>query len=83
MTIQKVILSLLFLPIIASAQSFNVFDIDTSEYPITKAKFYSIDENGDQILNHTTSDFEITENGNTAEVLSVSCSYNEPDPFHL
>ena len=79
MTIQKVILSLLFLPVIASAQSFNVFDIDTSEYPIMKAKFYSIDENGEQILNHTTSDFEITENGNSAEVLSVSC----PDPLPI
>ena len=73
---KKIILILLLLPLIASAQSFNVFDIDTSEYPIMKAKFYSIDENGDQILNHTTSDFEITENGNPAEVLSVSC----PDP---
>ncbi|MFN3194899.1 MAG: choice-of-anchor D domain-containing protein [Chlorobiota bacterium] len=78
---KKVILILLFLPIIASAQSFNVFDIDTSEYPIMKAKFYSIDENGDQILNHTTSDFEITENGNPAEVLSVSCP--EPLPIPL
>jgi hypothetical protein len=73
---KKIILILLLLPLIASSQSFNVFDIDTSEYPIIKAKFYSVDENGDQILNHTTSDFEITENGNPAEVLSVSC----PEP---
>ncbi|MFN3195779.1 MAG: choice-of-anchor D domain-containing protein [Chlorobiota bacterium] len=83
MTIQKVILSLLLLPILASAQSFNVFDIDTSEYPIMKAKFYSIDEKGDQILDHTTSDFEITENGNPAEVLSVSCPVPLPVPISV
>jgi hypothetical protein len=83
MTIQKVILSLLLLPLIASAQSFNVFDLDTSEYPIMKAKFYSIDEKGDQILNHTTSDFEITENGNPAEVLSVSCPESLPIPISV
>jgi len=41
------------LPMIASAQYFDVFDIDTSEYPIMKAKFYSIDANGKQILNQT------------------------------
>ncbi len=76
---KKAILILLLLPLIASAQLFRVFDIDTSEYPIMKAKFYSVDENGDQILNHTTSDFEITENGSPAEVLSVSC----PDPLPI
>jgi uncharacterized protein YegL len=45
-----------------------------------KAKFYSIDENGDQILNHTTSDFEITENGNPVEVLTVSCPVPKAEP---
>ena len=77
---KKTLLILLLLPMLASAQSFNVFDIDTSEYPIMKAKFYSIDENGNQILNHTTSDFEITENGNPAEVLSVSCPVPKAEP---
>ena len=74
---KKTIFLLLLLPMLASAQYFDVFDIDTSEYPIMKAKFYSIDANGKQILNHTPSDFEITENGEPRDVISVSC----PDPL--
>ncbi len=80
---KKAILILLLLPIIASSQSFDVFAIDTSDYPVMKAKFFSVDENGDQILNHTTSDFEITENGNPAEVLSVSCPEMNDEPISI
>ena len=69
------------LPMIASAQYFDVFDIDTSEYPIMKAKFYSIDANGKQILNHTPTDFEITENGEPRDVISVSCPPQNEEPF--
>ncbi|PKL77418.1 MAG: hypothetical protein CVV25_14565, partial [Ignavibacteriae bacterium HGW-Ignavibacteriae-4] len=74
---KKAILLILLLPMLASAQYFDVFDIDTSEYPIMKAKFYSVDANGNQILNHTPADFEITENGEPRDVISVSC----PDPL--
>ncbi len=70
---KKAILILLLLPIIASSQTFNVFDIDTTDYPVMKAKFFSTDVNNNTLMNFTTSDFEITENGNPAEVLSVSC----------
>lgn len=68
---------------LASAQYFEVFDIDTSEYPIMKAKFYSIDANGKQILNHTPADFEITENGEPRDVISVSCPKQNEDPFSV
>ena len=74
---KRAILLILLLPILASAQYFDVFDIDTSDYPMMKAKFYSIDANGNQILNHTPADFEITENGEPRDVISVSC----PDPL--
>jgi len=68
---------------IASAQYFDVFDIDTNEYPIMKAKFYSIDANGKQILNHTPTDFEITENGEPRDVISVSCPIPRDEPFSI
>jgi len=80
---KKVILLILLLPMLASAQYFEVFDIDTSEYPIMKAKFYSIDANGKQILNHTPADFEITENGEPRDVISVSCPPQNDVPFSV
>ncbi len=73
---KKTILLILLLPILVSAQYFDVFDIDESQFPIMKAKFYSIDANGKQILNHTPADFEITENGEPRDVISVSCYQN-------
>ncbi len=76
---KKTILLILILPMLASAQYFEVFDIDTTDYPIMKAKFYSIDANGKQILNHTPADFEITENGEPRDVISVSC----PEPLDI
>jgi len=48
-----------------------------------KAKFYSIDANGKQILNHTPADFEITENGEPRDVISVSCPEQKEEPFSV
>ncbi len=74
---KKAILTLLLLlPLAAQAQSLSVFDIDTTDYPIMRAKFYVFDENRDQIINLSPSDFEITENGEQRDVISVSC----PEP---
>ena len=80
---KKAILLFLLLPMLASAQYFDVFDIDNSEYQIMKAKFYSIDANGKQILNHTQADFEITENGEPRDVISVSCPKRKSDPISV
>ncbi len=55
------------------SQTFNVFDIETSSFPVVKAKFYAFDSTGTQITNLSPSDFEITENGEPRKVLSVSC----------
>ncbi|MER3329075.1 MAG: VWA domain-containing protein, partial [Candidatus Kapaibacterium sp.] len=79
----KAILLFLLLPMLASAQYFDVFDIDTSEYPIMKAKFYSIDANGKQIVNHSNTDFEITENADNSEIIRVSCPISSVEPFSV
>ena len=74
---KKAIITLLFLlPLAAHAQSLTVFDIDTSSFPVMKAKFWAFDENRKQITNLSPSDFEITENGVQRDVISVSC----PEP---
>jgi len=36
---------------IASSQSLSLFDIDTTNFPTIKAKFFAFDENGNQITN--------------------------------
>ena len=80
---KKAILLILLLPMLASAQYFEVFDIDTTDYPIMKAKFYSADANGNQILNHTPADFQITENGEPRDVIRVSCPIPRDEPFSV
>ena len=61
-----------------NAQSFTVFDVDTTDFPVMKAKFYAFDEEGNQILNLSPKDIEIYEDGVEREVLSISCP--EPTP---
>lgn len=58
------------------SQSFDIFDIDTSEYPLMKAKFISIDANQNQVINHSKDDFELIENGEQVDITDVSCEPN-------
>ncbi|MDQ1265862.1 MAG: hypothetical protein QG635_1014, partial [Bacteroidota bacterium] len=68
------LLTCLFLSCIsASAQSLNIFNVDTSSFPVMKAKFYALDASNKQIRTLSASDFEITENGTLRKILSVSC----------
>ncbi len=64
----------------SSGQSLSVFDVDTTDFPIMRAKFYATDSSGNQITNLNESDFKITENGEERNVLSVSCpTLKEPE----
>ncbi len=78
---KKIILTLLFiLSQDAISQSFIVMDIDTTDYPIMRAKFYANDGYRRQIRNLSPSDFEITEDEFYRDVISVSCpKAKEPD----
>ncbi|MCX6156023.1 MAG: VWA domain-containing protein, partial [Candidatus Kapabacteria bacterium] len=77
----------------ASSQSLSVFNIDTSAFPVIRAKFFAFDAAGNQIrnltasdfsvtengqLHLTASDFSVTENGQLRSVLSVSCPAPKP-----
>ena len=64
---------------IADAQTFTVFDVDTSDYPTIRAKFWAFDENHEQITDLSVSDFEILENGVECEVTDVTCPTKEPE----
>jgi VWFA-related protein len=62
----------------AFSQSLSVFDVNTDDFPIVRAKFWAFDENGEQILNLDPTDFEVKENGVLRDVLSVSCPTQKP-----
>jgi uncharacterized protein (TIGR02145 family) len=62
----------------AYGQSLSVFDVDTTNFPVMKAKFYALDNNWQQITGFNTSDFVIKENGIRRNVLSVSCPAPKP-----
>ena len=65
----------------AYSQSLSVFDIDTSSFPIMKAKFFAFDKDGKQIRPNS-SDFSITENGQPRTILNVTCpSSKAPVPL--
>ncbi len=60
------------------SQSLVVFDVDTSNFPVMKAKFFAFDVDGRQIVNINSSDFLIAENGAQRKVLGVSCPELKP-----
>ena len=62
----------------ADAQYFSVFDIDDSNYPYLKAKFYAFDSTGKQLTDFSLSDFEILENGELCDLSLISCPNVKP-----
>ena len=71
----------MFLFLISSttfSQSLSIFDLDTSDFPTIKAKFFAFDKDGNQITNLNTSDFDVKENGQPRNVNYVSCPAPKP-----
>jgi hypothetical protein len=64
----------------ASGQSLSLFDVDASNFPTIRAKFYAFDAEGNLIRNLSPSDFEVKENGLQRAVTNVSCP--APKPLH-
>ena len=73
-----VFLFLIFSFLRANSQSFFVFDIDTTNFPVMKAKFYALDDKGNQIKSNIN-DFLLTENGQQRTVINVSCPAIKPN----
>jgi WD40 repeat protein len=77
-TILLSILGLLYFTLATSAQSLSVFDVDTSQFPIMKARFYALDANG-QPVQPVPSEFTVIEEGQIRTVLSVTCPTDVED----
>lgn len=67
------VLLLIFSVINTNAQSLVLFDLDASNFPTVRAKFYVYDKDGYQITGFSNSDFKISENGKLRTVTQVSC----------
>jgi hypothetical protein len=63
---------------VAFSQSLTLFDIDASNFPTIRAKFYAIDKDGKQIVSLSPSDFELKENGIRRNITFVSCPTPKP-----
>lgn len=53
------------------SQSISIFDIDTTNFPVIKAKFYVFDEKGNQMSNLQVSGFELTENNQKRQITKI------------
>ena len=80
MTIMKLlIVSLLCLGCLhqASAQSITLADVDASNFPIMKGKFYAFDAAGNQ-QQPSVGELSLTENGQQRTITSVTCPPQQP-----
>ncbi len=57
----------------AQAQSLSVVEIDTTDYPRMKAKFYATGTDGKGVYDIKPSDFVIYEDGKSRPIISVVC----------
>jgi WD40 repeat protein len=74
MKLNTLLLAILFLVISGTAfgQSISIFDIDTTNFPTMKAKFYAFDKDGNQVR-PSASELSITEDGVPRKITNVSC----------
>ena len=67
-----ILIALVLLAANASAQNLSVFNLDATNFPTIKAKFYAFDANGKQ-QSPSASEITVTENGTSRNVTSISC----------
>ncbi len=60
-----------------SAQSLSVFNLDATNFPTMKAKFYAFDANGQQ-QNPSASEITVTEDGINRNVTNITCPPTAP-----
>ncbi len=72
------VLLLILSAVNTNAQSLVLFDLDASNFPTIRAKFYVYDKDGYQITGFSNSDFKISENGKLRTVTQVSCPVISP-----
>lgn len=57
-----------------NAESINLYDISTSNFPEVKAKLFVLDNSGNQITKLSASSFTLTENSQPIAIKNISCN---------
>jgi uncharacterized protein (TIGR02145 family) len=80
----RVCAAILFFTTVATfsliAQSLSVFNVDATNFPNMKAKFYAFDVAGNRITVNSTSAVTVLEDGVARTVTLVSCPISPPPP---
>ncbi len=75
---RRFILVLFFLFLYESqSQSIHFFDIDNTKFPLMSAKFYATDSDGNLVTNINVSDFDLTENAESKNIIDISCNASQ------
>ena len=56
-----------------NANYLSMYDIDPTDYPVVKAKFYAYDYGGNRILDFDKSEFNVFENDRQREIIDITC----------
>ena len=75
---KKILILIILFKIGLLSQSLSIFDINPSNFPIIKAKFYAFDENNKTLIDIELGDFIIKENGISKKVISITCPVPKP-----
>ena len=65
-------------PFIAEAQFFSVYDIDTKDYPVVRASYIYVNDNGEQVYHFDKKDVNIWEYEEQAKLLSLKKPQKSP-----
>ena len=66
------------IPVIAEAQLFSVYDIDKEDYPVIRARYLYIDEEGEPVYDFSRKDLKVFEYGEQARILSLKNPQKSP-----
>ena len=75
MKLKLLIVSLIFITTLlpVSAEWLNIYDIDTTSFPIMKARYFAYDNNFKLLTNLSQSDIIVKENGIKRNITGISC----------
>ncbi len=81
-SLPRIVIAMLLLSLACASslfsQSMTVFDIDASEYPTMRAKFYVFDADGNQVSGIASGDLQLREDGIARTITRVSCPPGPP-----
>ncbi len=66
------------IPVFAEGQLFSVYDIEKEDYPVVRARYLYMDEEGKPVYDFSREDFKVSEYGEKARILSLKNPQKSP-----